>query len=81
MLCICKDVFQRVAVDFPIVLTRDVEHAKQWVRRQARGSECFGILASSAAQRLRPYAIDVTSKINPVHWFLSRMRTWGRCGS
>jgi DUF2075 family protein len=65
------DLYQRVAADFPIVLTRDVAHAKQWARDQARGSERFGILASSAAQRLRPYAIDVTSKINPVHWFLN----------
>ena len=65
------ELYDKVSQDFPIVLTRDVEHAKQWVRGQARGSERFGILASSAAQRLRPYAIDVTSKINPVHWFLN----------
>jgi hypothetical protein len=65
------ELYQRVSRDFPIVLTRDVSAAKQWVRDQARGSERFGILASSAAQRLRPYAIDVTSKINPVHWFLN----------
>lgn len=57
--------------NFPIVLTRDVTAAKDWVRHHARGSERYGILASSAAQRLRPYAIDVTSKINPVHWFLN----------
>ncbi len=65
------ELYDKVSQDFPIVLTRDVEHAKQWVRGQARGSERFGILASSAAQRLRPYAIDVTSKIDPIHWFLN----------
>ncbi len=53
------------------MLTRDVRTAKQWVREQARNSERSGILASSAAQRLRPYDIDVTSKINPVYWFLN----------
>ena len=63
--------YERVHQQFPIVLTRDVESAKQWVRSKARGSERFGILASSAAQRLRPYAIDVTSKIDPVNWFLN----------
>ncbi len=61
----------QVETSFPIVLTRDVNAAKQWVRHRARGSERYGILASSAAQRLRPYAIDVTSKIDPVHWFLN----------
>jgi len=63
-----------VQQNFPIVLTRDVAAAKKWVRERARGSERYGILASSAAQRLRPYAIDVTSKINPVHWFLNDKR-------
>lgn len=65
------ELYDKVSRDFPIVLTRDVAHAKQWVRNQARGSERFGLLASSAAQRLRPYAIDVTSKIDPIHWFLN----------
>jgi len=27
-------------------------------------------VVSSQAQRLRPHAIDVRAKINPVHWFL-----------
>lgn len=63
-----------VTQKFPMYLTRDVSTAKAWVREQARGSERYGILASSAAQRLRPYAIDVTSKINPVHWFLNDKR-------
>jgi len=65
------ELYDKVSQDFPIILTRDVAQAKQWVRDQARGSERFGILASSAAQRLRPYAIDVTSKIDPIHWFLN----------
>lgn len=65
------DLHHQVTKHFPIVLTRDVSAAKQWVRDKARGSERYGILASSAAQRLRPYAIDVTSKIDPVKWFLN----------
>jgi hypothetical protein len=65
------DLHSQVTKHFPIVLTRDVSAAKHWVRDKARGSERYGILASSAAQRLRPYAIDVTSKIDPVKWFLN----------
>ncbi|MBK7031843.1 MAG: DUF2075 domain-containing protein [Ignavibacteria bacterium] len=67
----------QIQKSFPIVVTRDVAAAKQWVKERARGSERYGILASSAAQRLRPYAIDVTSKINPVHWFLNAKQDVG----
>jgi hypothetical protein len=63
--------YEQISPDFPIVLTRDVNVAKRWVRDRARGSERYGLLASSAAQRLRPHAVDVTSKIDPVHWFLN----------
>ena len=55
---------------FPIRVTRDLEAAKNWVRERARGSERFGMLASSKALRLKPHAIDVRTEIDPVHWFL-----------
>jgi len=55
---------------YPIVITRDLARAKQWLRRQARGSERYGIVVSSQAERLKPHAIDVKTKVNPVHWFL-----------
>lgn len=56
---------------YPIVLTRDVEKAKQWLKSKARGNERYGIIVSSQAYRLRPLAIDVRVKPDPVHWFLS----------
>lgn len=31
----------------------------------------YGLLASSKAQRLKPYAIDIRVDVNPVHWFLN----------
>ena len=56
---------------FPIVITRDLARAKSWIRRKARGSERFGLVASSGAERLRPHAVDVRFEINPIHWFLN----------
>jgi len=56
---------------YPIVLTRNLDVAKNWVRAQARGSERYGMVVSSQAERLKPYAIDVRVKSNPVHWFLN----------
>ena len=55
---------------YPIVLTRDLNAAKNWLRRQARGTERYGMVVSSQAQRLRPLAIDVRCKPDTVHWFL-----------
>jgi hypothetical protein len=55
---------------FPILLTRSIDVAKKWTRSQARGSERYGLVASSRAMRLKPHAIDVRVPIDPVHWFL-----------
>jgi hypothetical protein len=39
--------------DYPIVLTRSQENAKNWLREKGRGERRFGLLASSGARRLR----------------------------
>jgi len=56
---------------YPIVLTRDFEKAKQWLKDNARGNERYGITASSKAHRLRPYGIYVESDIDAPQWFLN----------
>lgn len=55
---------------YPIVLTRDINKAKAWLREKARGSERYGIVVSSQAYRLKPLAIDVRTQINHINWFL-----------
>ena len=66
-----KQVLTEIQDNYPIVLTRDFEIAKNWLRDHARGSERYGMVVSSHAERLKPYAIDVRVKTNPVHWFLN----------
>lgn len=61
---------RQLSPQYPIVLTRDLHQAKQWLREKARGSERYGMVASSQAQRLKPHAIDVKSPMDPIHWFL-----------
>jgi len=56
--------------NYPIVITRELTKAKQWLKSQARGSERYGIVVSSQAERLRPHSIFVSSPMDPVHWFL-----------
>jgi hypothetical protein len=65
-----QDTLANVNDKYPIVLTRDLSKAKKWLRDQARGSERYGIVVSSQAERLKPYAIDVKSPMDPIHWFL-----------
>jgi len=55
---------------YPIVLTRDISKAKNWLKEKARGTERYGMIVSSQAIRLKPYAIDVKSPMDPIHWFL-----------
>lgn len=60
----------RLKSKYPIVITRDLAKAKRWLKTKARGTERYGIVVSSQAQRLKPYAIDVKSPMNPIKWFL-----------
>ena len=65
-----RNTLDSIRAKYPIVITRDLVKAKQWLTQQARGSERYGILVSSQAERLKPYAIDIRSPIDPIHWFL-----------
>lgn len=64
---------------YPIVITRDLDKAKQWLRSQARGTERYGIIVSSQAERLKPHAIDVRTPVNPVDWFLNEKHDVRSC--
>ncbi|WP_152269294.1 DUF2075 domain-containing protein [Agriterribacter humi] len=65
-----KNILLNISENYPIVLTRDLTKAKKWLKEKARGSERYGMIVSSQAQRLKPFAIDVKSPMNPVNWFL-----------
>ena len=65
-----RTLYRELRARYPLVITRDLDRAKAWVRAQARGSERYGLVASSKAFRLKPHAIDTRVEIDPVHWFL-----------
>lgn len=65
-----RNTLEKVKSNYPIVITRDLSKAKQWLKQQARGSERYGIVVSSQAERLKPHAIFVKSHVDPIHWFL-----------
>ncbi len=43
-----RDMLARIGPRYPIAFTRDLNRAKSWIRSRARGSERFGLVASSA---------------------------------
>ena len=66
-----RETFKKINQKYPIVITRDMKSAKQWLKTHARGSERYGIVVSSQAERLKPQCIFVKSPMNPIHWFLN----------
>jgi len=65
-------IYQQLKDDYPIVVARDIDTAKHWLRSKARGGEGLGLTASSGAYRLKPYGIHVKSAIEPKTWFLNK---------
>lgn len=65
------EIYKVLSSTYPIYLTRNFEQAKAWVKKKARGTERYGLLASSEGKRLRGEGIWVTSEINHVGWFLN----------
>ncbi len=66
-----KASYAQIAEHYPIYLTRDLNKARIWLRDQARGSERYGLLASSGASRLRPEGVFIKAQIDAPKWFLN----------
>ena len=66
-----KFLYARIKDKYPLVLTRNIERAKEWVRNQSRGTTRYGLLASSGAIRLKPEGIFVKNNIDVANWFLN----------
>lgn len=68
-----EDLYKEVsAKGYPIVLTRDMDNAREWLRSKARGSQQTGVLVSKVAARFKPLAVHILAQgdENAVHWFL-----------
>lgn len=59
---------------FPILMTRDLASAKQWLLKSVRGERRCGLVASSGATRLRAHGIETSMAIREAYsypdWFL-----------
>lgn len=66
-----SNIFNQINHVYPLVITRNLELARNWVKSKAKGTERFGIVASSGARRLRALGIDVKNEISAPNWFLN----------
>ena len=57
--------------DYSIKITRDLDKARDWLKKVAKGSERIGVVASSGGIRLRPFGLNVKAKIDAPIWFLN----------
>ncbi len=68
---LAKETYEELKKSYPVLITRKFDVAKNWVKKKARGTERYGLLASSEGKRLRAEGIWVPSEINHVGWFLN----------
>ena len=66
-----KALYIRIKDKYPIVITRDLNKAKDWVCNHCQGTTRYGLLASSGALRLKPEGIFVKNEISVANWFLN----------
>ncbi len=66
-----RELYKELSKTYPIKLIRDLNEAKEMIKQKARGSERYGLTASSGGRRLRAEGVWVQSKIDAVNWFLN----------
>lgn len=66
-----KRLYEQFIFFYCFFVNRYLHKAKLWVRSQAKGSQRYGLTASSGAKRLRKYGIWVQNKIEATNWFLN----------
>ena len=68
---LAKETYEELKKSYLVLKTRKFDVAKNWVKKKARRTERYGLLASSEGKRLRAEGIWVPSEINHVGWFLN----------
>ena len=66
-----KELYAKIKDKYPLLLTRDLNEAKAWVKERSKGTTRYGLIASSGALRLKPEGIFVKNEISVPNWFLN----------
>lgn len=60
----------QILQNYPVMITRDFEVAKEWVRKKHRGNDRTGLLSSSSGKRLRAVGVFNSRETDHTKWFL-----------
>ena len=65
-------IYDEIKDRYPILLTRDMNKAKEWLHCKARGTMRTGVLVTKESARYKPLAVHIlpSGDENAVHWFL-----------
>lgn len=66
-----RELYTTLRKTYSISMTRSIQKAKNWIQQHAKGTQRYGIVASSGAKRLKKFGIWVQTKIDAVQWFLN----------
>ncbi len=66
-----RELYTKIKDKYPILLTRSLLKAKEWVKERCKGTMRYGLIASSGALRLKPEGIFVKNEISVPNWFLN----------
>lgn len=53
------EIYKEIKQKYPIVLTRDMEKARQWLHERVRGTERTGVLVTKEAARYKPLGVHI----------------------
>lgn len=67
-----SELYKEIKNNYPIVLTRSMEKAKDWLHKKVRGTEKSGVLVSKESARFKPLGVHIleSGDSNAIHWFL-----------
>ena len=60
-----------ISENYPLIITRNIETAREWLKQKKSGNKRIGLVASSGGLRLKPCGIQVREVIDEAMWFLN----------
>ncbi len=62
---------KEIITKYPLIITRNLETAKIWLRGRMLGNKRIGLTASSGGLRLKSNGINVKEALDEAYWFLN----------
>ena len=62
---------ESIKENYPLFITRNINTAKEWLKKKKSGNKRIGLVASSGGLRLKTYGVYVREVIDEAMWFLN----------